>query len=545
MEAAQNPACRRRVREWCVRYAPAEVAAVLGALLAAGTASRFGMPAVTAVAGVLGESVAFYAVLAIRDLRVRCRYRPRDVATVIRDLILEFGPAEALDTFLVRPGAMYLGPVGLGNVMAGVLLGKIAADIVFYLLAIAGYELRKSLMGNGTAGSWPTASHWKGDPLAPAALDRLSFATPYLLMDLDRVERTYLTLAQNVGVDAIHYAVKCNPEPRVLETLHALGCRFEVASHPELAQLIEIGVDASQVLYSNPVKPAEHIRLARRAGCWRFAADSTVELAKIADCAPGSAVYIRLRLPGKGGSRVHSEGKFGVDAGQAIGLLRQAREFGLHPYGLTFHVGSQMTRRAAWADAIGKVAPVMHELHRYGIRLEMVDIGGGFPVRYTGTCPEPHEYGALIRRALDRLPYRPLVVAEPGRALVAETGVLVTTVIGTAVRARRTWVHLDIGAFNGMMEALETGNTLRYPVSDSRRDAARERCHLTGPTCDSQDTILFDVPVSAGLVPGNRVYIGAAGAYTTAYASRFNGFDAPATYCAQAAVLRPESSPGR
>jgi ornithine decarboxylase len=396
-----------------------------------------------------------------------------------------------------------------------------------------------------TGRQWPATSDWVGDPLAPEMLDRLAFTTPYLLMDLDRVERAYVTMSQSLGVDAIHYAMKCNPDPHVLETLHALGCRFEVASHPELEQLTAIGVDASDVLCSNPVKPADHIRLAHLAGCWRFAADSGVELTKIAEDAPGSAVYIRLRRPGKASSGVPSEGKFGVDVRQATALLCQARELGLRPYGLTFHVGSQMTRPSAWAEAIAKLARALGDLHRLGIRLELLDIGGGFPVRYDGDRPDPREYGAQIRRALDRLPYRPFVVAEPGRALVAEAGVLVATVIGTAVRAGRTWVHLDVGAFNGMMEALETRNTLRYPVSDSRRDAASVRCHLTGPTCDSQDTILFDVPVSAGLSPGSRVYIGSAGAYTTAYASRFNGFDAPMTYCAQRDVLTPESSPGR
>jgi ornithine decarboxylase len=91
------------------------------------------------------------------------------------------------------------------------------------------------------------------------------------------------------------------------------------------------------------------------------------------------------------------------------------------------------------------------------------------------------------------------------------------------------WLHLDVGAFNGVMEALETRNALRFPMSDSRRAAARSRYHVTGPSCDSQDTILFDASLSAGLVAGDRVYLGTAGAYTTAYASAFNGFDVPLT----------------
>jgi ornithine decarboxylase len=367
------------------------------------------------------------------------------------------------------------------------------------------------------------------DPLAPDALDPLPHRTPYLLIDLDRVEAAYLNLATTLGADAIHYAMKCNPDLRVLATLHRLGCGFEIASYPELARLLAIGVDGSEVLYSNPVKPVDHIRAAYRAGCRRFAFDGRAELAKLAEYAPGSSVYVRLRVKTASSSGVPSEGKFGVDGRLAAELLRESVALGLHPYGLTFHVGSQMTRPSAWAEAIDATRAVMNELDDMGIRLRMLDIGGGFPARYSTAVPQPHEYGQLIKRAIDRLPYRPLIVAEPGRALVGEAGVLVTGVIGSAVRDGRTWVHLDVGAFNGMMESLETGNTLRYPVADSLRAAAPLSCHLTGPTCDSQDTMLYDVPLSRGLTDGDRVYIGTAGAYTLAYASSFNGFEPPLT----------------
>jgi ornithine decarboxylase len=102
-------------------------------------------------------------------------------------------------------------------------------------------------------------------------------------------------------------------------------------------------------------------------------------------------------------------------------------------------------------------------------------------------------------------------------------------VVGVAQRGRKRWAHLDVGVFNGLMEALETGNALRFPLADSRGPAAKARFNLTGPSCDSQDTILFDCELSADLAVGDRVFIYAAGAYTTSYASRFNGFDIPAT----------------
>jgi ornithine decarboxylase len=162
----------------------------------------------------------------------------------------------------------------------------------------------------------------------------------------------------------------------------------------------------------------------------------------------------------------------------------------------------------------------------------MLDLGGGFPARYDRDVPGLADYGADIRAAVAaHLPYPVELVIEPGRALVAEAGTMTASVIGVARRGSRTWVHLDVGAFNGMMESLETGNQLRYPVTDSRHSPARTLCSLTGPTCDSQDTILHDVPLSAGLTVGDRVFLHVAGAYTTGYASRFNGFGIPPVHC--------------
>jgi ornithine decarboxylase len=172
----------------------------------------------------------------------------------------------------------------------------------------------------------------------------------------------------------------------------------------------------------------------------------------------------------------------------------------------------------------------------------MLDLGGGFPSAYASYTPNLADYAALIDATVRRwLPYPVELVIEPGRALVAEAGTMVATVIGVAERRGQHWVHLDVGAFNGLMEALESGNTLRFPISDSRADADRRLYHVTGPTCDSQDTILYDVPLSAGLAIGDTVYIHSAGAYTTSYASRFNGFERPPIHLRPAS---PAEAPG-
>ena len=376
----------------------------------------------------------------------------------------------------------------------------------------------------------PAPDRPAADPLAPDRLAGRAGPTPFLVLDLDRVAAAYRGFTAALpGVD-VHYAMKCNPDVRVLRRLHGLGGRFEIASVAELRALAEVGVDPADLLYSAPVKPAAHVAEAWRAGVWRFAFDGTEELATIAAHAPGAAVYVRLATA-PGGNTVPSEGKFGVPPDRAARLLRAARDAGLRAYGLTFHVGSQMLEPAAWGAALARAGTVLRELAAAGIRLELLDLGGGFPARYSTDVPPLAAYADAIAAGLDRLPYVPATLAvEPGRALVAEAGTMVATVIGTAERHGRRWVHLDVGAVNGFLEALETGNRLRYPVADSRGSARREPVQLTGPTCDSQDTIMFDVPLSAGLAAGDRVFLGSAGAYTTSYAGAFNGFPAPRTH---------------
>lgn len=354
--------------------------------------------------------------------------------------------------------------------------------------------------------------------------------TPALVMNLAAVEAAYLRFSTAMPSIAVHYAMKCNPHRDVLATLRSLGCRFEIASAPELDQLLALDVDPATVLYSNPVKPGAHIRAAYAGGVRCFAFDSVDEAAKLAALAPGSDVIVRLDAR-TARSGVPSEGKFGVDPDTAARLLVQARSLGLCPFGVAFHVGSQMLSPHAWQPPLAAVRRLMYRLADGGIFLQMVDLGGGFPARYDVTPPSLERYAEVIKGGLAALPYPVRAVVEPGRAIAAEAGTLTATVIGTAVRGGKRWIHLDVGAFNGLMESLETRNALRFPVSDSRGSAVRDRFHLTGPTCDSQDTILFDVELSADLSTGDLVHLGTAGAYTTVYASTFNGFEIPAVRC--------------
>jgi ornithine decarboxylase len=376
--------------------------------------------------------------------------------------------------------------------------------------------------------AWPPA-------LAPARLDALTHATPFLICDGATIERRYDDLTDLLPGVRLFYAVKSNPMAEIVATVARMGGSCEIASIYELDTVTAAGIDPTEVLFSNTVKPAAHIAEAYCAGVYRFAFDSEGELRKLAAAAPGSCVFVRLAVE-DGHSLFPLSRKFGTTAHEAVSLLKLARDLGLVPYGITFHVGSQCTDPLAWERAIERCGTVLGELDEAGIRLEMLDLGGGIPARYVAPVPSLASIAGAIERALRRLPYRPrLIAAEPGRSLVAESGVMATTVIGVETRGDERWAYLDVGGYNGMMEAVQTGGRWPFPLltsNPSRHDpaaGAKVRTTVTGPSCDSSDTMFYGVPLPASLAAGDRLYIGSTGAYTTSYASSFNGFPPPAT----------------
>jgi ornithine decarboxylase len=371
---------------------------------------------------------------------------------------------------------------------------------------------------------WPSALH-------PRVLDDVAHPTPFLICDLETIRRRYENLTALLpGVDC-YYAMKCNSSPEVVDALAAAGSGFEVASIGELDMLRLQGIDPRDVIYSNTVKPHSHIAAAHEAGVWRFAFDSEGELYKLAEHAPGSSVYVRLRVDDSTSIFPLSR-KFGAEAHEARALLLLARTLGLVPYGVTFHVGSQCTSPSAWRQAIAAAGRLLARLTGDGIELEMLNLSGGFPARYVEPVPSLDHIAAAILLAFDELlPYTPPVLcAEPGRYLVAESAVMASTVLGREIRAGENWLYMDVGAYHGLIESHQTVNSWRFPLWSSRPDhaiAPQEPFTVTGPTCDSFDTMFFGAALPSTIDVDDRLYIGSAGAYTIGYASSFNGFPPP------------------
>lgn len=355
-----------------------------------------------------------------------------------------------------------------------------------------------------------------------------SFDRPTLVMDVDAVAARYRTLATGLGRAAIFYAVKANPAEPILACLAAEGARFDAASRGEIALCLGLGVRPEDISFGNTIKKAEDIAFAHRAGVRLFAADATEELAKLAEHAPGSEVFIRVAVDETGAEWPLSR-KFGVPGSQVLRLLSEAAARGLKPVGLSFHVGSQTRRAAMWADVLDDIAAVWDAARAAGFALDLLNIGGGFPAFYGQPIDRAETYAAAVMEMIDtRFEGAHRVMAEPGRGLVAEAGVIAAEVV-LATRKAPTdlhrWVFLDIGKFSGLAETID--EAIRYQIASRHDGGPTGPCIVAGPTCDSADVLYerrpMDLPLA--LSAGDKVIIRAAGAYTTTYASiGFNGF---------------------
>jgi len=354
--------------------------------------------------------------------------------------------------------------------------------------------------------------------------------TPFLVVDTATVGRQYDELIDAFPYANIYYAVKANPAPEVIGLLRDRGSSFDIASIYELDRVMSMGVGPERISYGNTIKKSRDIRYFFDKGVRMFATDSEADLRNIAKAAPGSRVYVRVLTEGTQTADWPLSRKFGCQTDMAMDLMIMARDLGLEPYGVSFHVGSQQRDIGAWDSAIAKVKVIFERLREEdGIELKMINLGGGFPANYLTRTNDLATYAAEITRFLkeDFGNELPEIILEPGRSLVSNAGVLVSEVVLISRKSRtglNRWVYLDVGKFSGLIETL--GESIKYPVYTDKHGEL-EDVVLAGPTCDSADIMYEDhkYPLPLNLAIGDRLYWFSTGAYTTSYSAiEFNGF---------------------
>jgi ornithine decarboxylase len=354
-------------------------------------------------------------------------------------------------------------------------------------------------------------------------------ATPCMILDIDRVEENFRALRDALPLARIYYAVKANPAHPVLERLVSLSSHFDAASIEEVEACLDAGATPDLISFGNTIKKVSAIRRAHQAGITMFAFDSREELRKLAAHAPGARVYCRILVENEGADWPLSR-KFGTTVESARDLMLEAADLGLDPYGLSFHVGSQQTTTRAYEIAIGKVAMLFTDLTDAGLNLRMINLGGGFPVRYRDDVPEIDRFSHAIMNAMTEHfgNALPEMLIEPGRFIVGDAGLISAEVVLVSRRDRDDpvrWVYLDIGRFGGLAET--EGESIKYRITTPHDGSAMGPVAIAGPTCDGADILYeksnYRLPMA--LTSGDRVELLATGAYVTTYCStKFNGF---------------------
>ncbi len=358
---------------------------------------------------------------------------------------------------------------------------------------------------------------------------------PCLVVDLDVVRDNYTKFARALPDTRVFYAVKANPAPEVLRLLAEMGSCFDTASVVEMELALDAGATPDRISFGNTIKKERDIVRALELGVRLFAVDCEAEVEKIVRASEATGaedvkVFCRILCDGAGAEWPLSR-KFGCAPEMAVDVLEHAHRFGLEAYGVSFHVGSQQRNTEAWDQALGSASSIFRECAERGIRLSMVNLGGGFPTKYLKSIPAVEAYGQSIFEALskhfgNRIPE---TIIEPGRGMVGNAGIIEAEVVLVSKKSRDEdeirWVYLDIGKFGGLAETMD--ESIRYPIRTPHDEDSKTPCVLAGPTCDSADVLYekdpYELPISLAI--GDKILIEGTGAYTTTYAAvAFNGF---------------------
>jgi ornithine decarboxylase len=354
--------------------------------------------------------------------------------------------------------------------------------------------------------------------------------TPIFVIDHEKIRKNYQEFKEHLPNVQVYFAVKANSDPEIVKTLFAMGCSFDVASMPEFMIVWENIRDMpdkerqdwiwDKIIYANTIKPIETLQaLDQYKPLVTF--DNSYELKKIKEYAPHAGLVLRIRVPNTG-SMVELSSKFGAHPGEAVDLIIAAFEMGLVVEGLSFHVGSQCTNFENYMQALQLSANIINEVEtRTGKKIRILDIGGGFPVKYHPGIRSIRTLARKLNAEIKRLfPADMQILAEPGRFLVANTCTLVAKVIGKAYRDGKPCYYINDGVYHTYSGQIF--DHINYPVLPFR-EGETQISAVFGPTCDAFDTITLSAELP-DLDLSDLVYSENMGAYTIASSTYFNGF---------------------
>ncbi|RYO91229.1 hypothetical protein DL764_008301 [Monosporascus ibericus] len=361
----------------------------------------------------------------------------------------------------------------------------------------------------------------------------------FFVGDLGEVYRQHMRWKRNLPRVKPFYAVKCNPDPKVLQLLAGLGTGFDCASKAEIDQVLSMGVEPARIIYAQPCKTNSYVRYVANQGVKQMTFDNADELRKIAKLFPDAELFLRI-LTDDSSSLCRLSLKFGASLDATDGLLALAKELGLNVVGVSFHVGSGASDPLAFLKAVQDADVVFKQAYAHGFDLHTLDVGGGF----SGDTFD--EMACVLRDALDEyFPSHINIIAEPGRYYVSSAFTIACNIIArraienpaTGRTAYMAYVNDGLyGNFSSIMfdhqhpvaKVLRTGRRCYYntPYADAvpEQVSAGIEYSIWGPTCDGIDRITESVRFDHELDVGDWLYFENMGAYTKCSATKFNGF---------------------
>lgn len=368
-----------------------------------------------------------------------------------------------------------------------------------------------------------------------------NYGTPVLVIDHEEIRRNYREFKDKLPNIQAYFAVKANSSQEIVKTMYDLGASFDVASVREFMMVYQSIKHLPEkerqdfiwdnIIYANTIKPAAALgKLNTYKPLVTF--DNLEELKKIKQYAPDVRLVLRLRVPNTG-SMVELSSKFGVHPGDAVDLIGEAINLGLGVEGISFHVGSQCNNFDNYVQALSLSASIFKEAEARGLdvgftdnegkKYKVLDIGGGFPVKYTSDVKPFTTLARKLNSEIKRLFGDDVdVIAEPGRFMVATACTLVTKIIGKSIRDGKTCYYLDDGVYNTFSGQIFDHQS--YPLNAFKNGVEKKLCATFGPTCDAFDTISLADELPDNLQVDDLLYAENIGAYTVASATKFNGF---------------------
>jgi ornithine decarboxylase len=333
----------------------------------------------------------------------------------------------------------------------------------------------------------------------------------FFVVDIGKVIRQYEKWQRALPFVKPYYAVKCNPNPVILKVLSDLGCNFDCASKNEIASVLNVA-ESNRILFANPCKMSGQIKYARAVDVDTMTFDSDHELYKIKLYHPNAKLILRIKVDDSG-SKCRFGCKFGCPVNEVEKMLTIAKALSLNIIGISFHVGSGCTDAKRYRDAIQDSIECIKIANTLGMDPKIIDIGGGFDESTFD------EIAGIVNEFIDS---GFEFIGEPGRFIVNSSHTLVVNVIGKKHVDDEFVYYLNDGVY-GSFNCIFFDHAVPEVCPFNERNGPRYKSRIFGPTCDSIDKIADEVMLPE-LAIGEWCYVENFGAYTTAAASTFNGF---------------------